>query len=402
MSISGSNFKLIMPGIKRYAFLLVAVLSVTSNLLTQTIHNQMNLGYFEPGKLWPDNSGVHINAHGGGILRYNNRYYWFGEHKTAGPEGNTAMVGFSCYSSDNLYDWKNEGIVLKVSEDTASPIRKGCIMERPKVIYNAKTGKFVMWFHHELTGTGYRTAASGVAVADRITGPYTYLKTIRPNAGFWPANVQECHKKGVPQSTKDHYGGGPDGLPGHPDSLNLLGRDFAKGQMARDMTLVVDDDGKAYQIYSSEENSTTHISLLTDDFLSYAGNYARVFEGRYMEAPAIFKQGGRYYFIGSNCTGWDPNAARSAVAASILGPWKELGNPCRGTGQENEKTFWSQSTWILPVAGKKNAFIFMADRWNPDNPIDGRYIWLPVQFDGSGYPIIKWLTKWNLDEQFKN
>jgi len=35
--------------------------------------------------------------------------------------------------------------------------------------------------------------------------------------------------------------------------------------MAREMTLFVDDDGKAYHIYSSEENSTTHISLLTDD-----------------------------------------------------------------------------------------------------------------------------------------
>jgi beta-xylosidase len=275
-------------------------------------------------------------------------------------------------------------------------------MERPKVIYNQKTGKFVMWFHHELSGTGYRTASSGVAVADQITGPYTYLKTIRPNAGFWPANVQEFHKKRVPKSTKDHYGGGPDGLPGHPDSINLLGRDFVKGQMARDMTLFVDDDGKAYHICSSEENSTTQISLLTDDYLSYAGKYTRAFVGRYMEAPAIFKHRGKYYFIGSGCTGWDPNAARSAVAPGIWGPWTELGNPCRGTEEENDKTFWSQSTYILPVAGKHDAFIFMADRWNPENPIDGRYIWLPVQFDESGNPIIKWLTKWNLHEQFKN
>jgi hypothetical protein len=390
--------------------ILIFLMIVTFNLKTQsfpTMQDSDNLkqavqsSYFEPGTVWTDNNGVHINAHGGGMILYNTRYYWFGEHKIEGPEGNTAMVGVSCYSSDNLCDWKNEGIVLKVSEDTTSPIRKGCIIERPKVIYNKNTKKFVMWFHHELFGNGYRTASSGIAIADSITGPYTYLKSVRPNAGFWPINVQEVHKKGVPKSTKAHYNGGSTGLPSPPDSINLLGRDFETGQMARDMTLFVDDDGKAYHIYSSEENSTTHISLLTDDYLSYAGKYVRVFVNRYMEAPAIFKQKGKYYFIGSDCTGWSPNAARSAVASSIWGPWKELGNPCRGTEDENKTTFWSQSSYIFPVEGTQDAFIFMADRWNPENPIDGRYIWLPVQFNGSGNPIIKWMAKWNLNEQFR-
>ena len=31
-------------------------------------------------------------------------------------------------------------------------------MERPKVIYNKQTGKFVMWFHLELKGRGYGPA----------------------------------------------------------------------------------------------------------------------------------------------------------------------------------------------------------------------------------------------------
>lgn len=366
-------------------------------LFAQSLNSIPGNQNFKPGKVWNDTDGVAINAHGGGMIHYEGRYYWFGEHKIGGPDGNRAMVGFSCYSSENLYDWKNEGIALKVSEDTTSPVRKGCIMERPKVIYNKSTGQFVMWFHHELYGNGYRTAASGIAVAKKITGPYTYLKTIRPNAGFWPLNVEPIHKTGVPVTTNGHYGGGSGGLPGHPDTVNLLARDFAKGQMARDMTLFVDTDGKAYHIYSSEENSTTQISLLTDDYLSFAGKYARAFVGRYMEAPSLFYHAGKYYFIGSGCTGWDPNAARSAVAASILGPWTELGNPCRGTDAENDKTFWSQSTYILPVAGKKDAFIFMADRWSPENPIDGRYVWLPIQFDQAGNPVIKWLDSWSLD-----
>jgi hypothetical protein len=42
---------------------------------------------------------------------------------------------------------------------------------------------------------------------------------------------------------------------------------------------------------------------------------------------------------------------------------------------------------------KKDAFIFMADRWTPDNPIDGRYIWLPIQIKG-GKPNLKWTREW--------
>ena len=67
---------------------------------------------FTPGKLWLDNNGVHINAHGGGVLYSNGKYYWFGEHKTEGEGGNMANVGVHCYSSDNLYDWTDEGIVF--------------------------------------------------------------------------------------------------------------------------------------------------------------------------------------------------------------------------------------------------------------------------------------------------
>ena len=94
---------------------------------------------FKPGKVWRDNNGVHINAHGGGVMLHGDTYYWFGEHKIAGKAGNTAQVGVHVYSSKDLYHWKDEGIALNVSKDPKSEITKGCIMERPKVIYNAKT-----------------------------------------------------------------------------------------------------------------------------------------------------------------------------------------------------------------------------------------------------------------------
>jgi alpha-galactosidase len=39
---------------------------------------------FRPGELWPDDNGVHINAHGGGVLYHGGTYYWYGEHKIEG------------------------------------------------------------------------------------------------------------------------------------------------------------------------------------------------------------------------------------------------------------------------------------------------------------------------------
>ena len=71
---------------------------------------------FYPGQYWLDNNGVHINAHGGGILYHKKKYFWYGEHKTEGEIGNTAQVGVHLYTSENLYDWKDEGIVLKVNK----------------------------------------------------------------------------------------------------------------------------------------------------------------------------------------------------------------------------------------------------------------------------------------------
>ena len=52
-----------------------------------------------------------------------------------------------------------------------------------------------MWFHHELKGQGYKAALTGVAVSDNITGPYKYIRSLRPNAGVWPVNFPEEYKK---------------------------------------------------------------------------------------------------------------------------------------------------------------------------------------------------------------
>lgn len=344
------------------------------------------------GEIWPDNNGVHINAHGGGILVDNGIFYWYGEHKIEGRRGNQARVGVQCYSSTNLTDWTDDGIALKVSGDPESPITIGSVIERPKVIFNPKTKKYVMWFHLELKGQGYKAAKTGVAVADQPTGPYEFLDAMNPNAGQWPIGYPEELKTKQFSDTLEWW---TDEWRQAVTEGLFIHRDFEKGQMARDMTLYVDDDGTAYHIHASEENLTLHISELNDEFTDFTGKYIQVFPAGHNEAPSIFKRNGKYYMITSGCTGWDPNAARLLVSDSVMGKWEYVNNPC--IGEDKDLTFHSQSTFILPVPGKKDAFIFMADRWTPKNAIDGRYVWLPIQFNDDGLPYLEWMDEWSLD-----
>src|SRR5688500_18169094 len=116
---------------------------------------------FKPGELWYDTNGEIINAHRAEIIFANNRYYWTGEKR-----GRRASEGVNVYSSTDLYNWTFEALALSPhTTDTSSDIARGCVMERPKVIYNRKTGKYVMWFHLELRGKGYSAARAGVAVS---------------------------------------------------------------------------------------------------------------------------------------------------------------------------------------------------------------------------------------------
>lgn len=297
---------------------------------------------FKPGEVWLDNKGERINAHGGGLLFLNGIYYWYGEVR-----GRGASRGVNVYSSKDLYNWKHEGLALAQEKDTTSDITIGCVMERPKVIYNGLAKKFVMWFHLELKGKGYSAARAGVAVSDKPTGPFTFLKSFRPN-----------------------------------------------GNMSRDMGLFVDDDGKAYHIYSSRENYDLRIAQLTDDYLSPTTNDSLLFS-KHREAPALFKHKNKYYLITSGCTGWDPNRANLHIASSLFGPWQYAGDPMVGAGAE--LTFGGQSTFVLPVQGKRGAFLFMADKWNPKDLADSRYLWLPIAFKND-LPFIEWKDEWRLSD----
>ena len=348
------------------------------------------------GEIWPDNQGVHVNAHGGCILYHEETYYWYGENKS--DTTSSAMVGIMCYSSKNLTDWTNEGVALPVElRDTTSDIIQGCIMERPKVIFNAQTKKFVMWFHLELKGQGYLAARTAVAESDTPTGPFRYIRSERVNAGQLPFNMTEAERAVLDTLDATHFS--EKDSPARQEAIQkglFLKRDLEGGQMARDMQLFVDDDGKAYHIFASEENFTLHIAELSDDYLSHSGKYVRIAPGGSNEAPAIFKKAdGTYWMITSGCTGWAPNEARMFSAPSIWGPWTQHPNPC--VGPNAQLTFGGQSTFVLPIPGKQDAFMFMADIWRPKHPSDARYIWLPIQFKEDGTPVVEWMDSWTLD-----
>lgn len=151
----------------------------------------------------------------------------------------------------------------------------------------------------------------------------------------------------------------------------------------------------AYHIYSSRENYDLRIAQLSPDFLSPTTKDSRLFS-RHREAPALFKYKNQYYLITSAATGWRPNKATLHKAATLYGPWEvSLDNPMVGLNADS--TFGGQSTFVLQVPGKRNAFIFMADKWNPRDLKDSRYLWLPIQFKNE-IPFIEWKQEWHLSD----
>jgi len=289
------------------------------------------------GQTWFDTKGIPINAHGGCILLHKGVYYWYGEIKS----GETLLVkdlnwecyrtnagGVSCYSSKNLTDWKYEGVALQPNlKDSTHDLHISGVQERPKVVYNKRTRKFVLWLHVDKQDYSY--ARAGVAVSDSPVGPFNYIGSYRPN-----------------------------------------------NSMSRDMTLYKDDDERAYLIYSSENNATMHICLLSDDYLQPTTVFKRAFVNQYREAPAVFKQNNNYYIITSGCTGWSPNKAMLAVSDSLMGDWRMLYNPCKG--EMSDLTFGAQSAFVLPLGKKNRNFVFVADLWEKTNLPQSKYLWLPI------------------------
>lgn len=354
---------------------------------------------FLPGEQWRDTENELIQAHGGQVQQLPvkdeatgemvPRWVWVGEDKTKGARG-----GIRAYSSEDLYNWQSEGVIMRnvssreslETEDYFKELYAGytqdqldnvfrsldadsAIIERPKLIYNEKTGKYVLWFHAdgptESSDSSYAAACAGVAVSDSPFGPYRFIDRYRLNV--------------CPKDQEDQ----------HPSS---------KG-MARDMNLFVDSDKTAYIIYSSEENLTLYISKLNEEYTYlasppeeavYGEDFIRLYPGAQREAPAVFQRDGKYYLLSSGCTGWAPNQARYYMSDSMLGEWLNMGDPC--IGDTAATTFNSQSTCVFQ--GPSGDLIYMGDRWNSDKLSDSRYIWLPITFSEDGEMELRWQNEW--------
>ncbi len=296
------------------------------------------------GEMWYDTDGNEIQAHGGCILFHDGVYYWYGENKN-GVTVNRRMdfIGFSCYSSTDLVSWKNEGLVFKaITEPKDHEAGIKSIGERPKVCYNKKTGKFVMWYH--IDNMQYLYCKAACAVSDSPTGPFEFVRSVKPNL-----------------------------------------RDLF------DFTVFIDRDDKAYMVYASDQNKNMIIAEMNDEYTDFTWNYKEIFVSQTREAPVMYHIDNMYYIATSGCTGYDPNSMLYGTSyEGIFGRWRLIDNPCVGR-EDYRKTFQGQGTYPVNIDGKN---YMLLDHWHPNDIKSSGYSILPVKFDGQ-YMEVKWQDEWS-------
>ncbi|MFC9824439.1 RICIN domain-containing protein [Streptomyces erythrochromogenes] len=272
-----------------------------------------------------DPAGKPVHAHGGGVIKVDEYYYWFGEDRN--PDNSFRYV--SAYRSTDLKTWESRGHVLS---QASHPELATANIERPKVMYNRATGQFVMWMHKEGSATDYSEARAAVAVSSTVDGDYSWLGSFRP-----------------------------------------------LGHMSRDITTFVDTDGTGYMISAANENADLHVYRLTADYTGIETLVQKLWAGQWREAPALFKRDGVYFLVTSGATGWSPNQQKYGTATSITGTWSSL----RDLG--DGRTYGSQTAFVLPVEGTSGVttHLYMGDRWGNSmggTVNDSQYIWLPLKF----------------------
>lgn len=287
-----------------------------------------------------DTSGNPLHAHGGGVVKVGQYYYWFGENRNA---DNTFRY-VSAYRSTDLVHWEFRNHVLS---EASHPELGVANIERPKVMYNQATGKFVMWMHKE-NGTDYSEARAAVAVSDTVDGNYTYQRSFRP-----------------------------------------------LGHMSRDIGVFVDTDGTGYMYSSARENYDLHIYRLTSDYTDVASLVANPWPGGHREAPALFKRGSTYFMLTSGATGWNPNQQKYATTSNLASGWSAMQNAGDATA------YGSQTTFVLPVQGTSGtSYLYMGDRWGNSigtNVNGSRYVWAPITFPTSTSMSFSYFPELSID-----
>ena len=224
---------------------------------------------FQPGIVWLANDSLPIDCHAGNIIydAARQKYYWYGEH-------HGTPAGVACYSSTDLYNWVNEGVVL---EGDHPGVRAS------KVIYSASANKYIMWFHYD--NSGYTLAQLGVATADSETGQFTLLNHFRPN-----------------------------------------------GHQSRDMGMFTDTNGTTYVIYAADRmNVTIRIVQLTSDYTNITTNDTNISAHR--EGPGMCRYRDTCYLITSPCNGWTPGKPTCYTSAKVLNTFANSEIPVSATAR---------------------------------------------------------------------
>jgi hypothetical protein len=311
-----------------------------------------------PGKDWLDINSVAINAHGGSVFYEGGFYHWYGAHKLPGVSENSGLSvgGIHCYRSRDLINWNDFGIVMPVDrKNKKSDIAFGNRIERPHVVFNKKTKKYVCIFKLFI-GAGLKVGYHGVATSDKPTGPFVY------KSKFIAASST------VGSGDFTIYKDANEGL--HLIAVRKTDRAMVIGQM-----------NENYLAPKTEFQVMPNITIST-------------------EAPCVFYKSGTYHLLGSGSTGWNPNPARYFTTTDLYGSWTNQGNPCSGINPilnlGPAKTFGGQPTDIIQIQGVENQYIAMMDIWRPSEPIKGGYIWLPFRVSNKKLSI-KWNDSWNLN-----
>ena len=288
---------------------------------------------------WFDDRGEIVNAHSACIVEENGRYYLFGEYKS---DKSNAFPGFSCYSSDDLVNWKFERVVLPMqSSGILGPDRVG---ERVKVMKCPSTGEYVMYMHAD--DMNYKDPHIGYATCSTIAGEY-----------------------------------------------KLHGPLLYEGKPIRrwDMGTYQDTDGTGYLLLHGGI-----VYRLSKDYRTAEEKVVSGVGGSHGESPAMFKKDGTYFFLFSNLTSWEKNDNFYFTAPSVKGPWTRQGL----FAPEGSLTYNSQTTFVFPLkCGEDTIPMFMGDRWSyPHQASAATYVWMPMQVDGTKLSIPEYWPSWDIDK----
>ena len=288
---------------------------------------------------WFDDRGEIVNAHSACIVEENGRYYLFGEYKS---DKSNAFPGFSCYSSDDLVNWKFERVVLPMqSSGILGPDRVG---ERVKVMKCPSTGEYVMYMHAD--DMNYKDPHIGYATCSTIAGEY-----------------------------------------------KLHGPLLYEGKPIRrwDMGTYQDTDGTGYLLLHGGI-----VYRLSKDYRTAEEKVVSGVGGSHGESPAMFKKDGTYFFLFSNLTSWEKNDNFYFTAPSVKGPWTRQGL----FAPEGSLTYNSQTTFVFPLkCGEDTIPMFMGDRWSyPHQASAATYVWMPMQVDGTKLSIPEYWPSWDVDK----